>query len=62
MIKAKILKEYLSVQTQISQIQQELTSLPDGKLLISNDGKYKKWYVSDGHTKEYIPKKNRLLA
>ena len=30
MIKAKILKEYLSVQTQISQIQQELTSLSQG--------------------------------
>lgn len=62
MIKDKILKEYLSVQNQINQIQQELNLLPDGKLLISNDGKYKKWYVSDGHTKEYIPKKNRLFA
>ena len=62
MIKDKIQKEYLSVQNQINQIQQELNLLPDGKLLISNDGKYKKWYVSDGHTKEYIPKKNRLFA
>ena len=62
MLRENILKEYHFIQEQIDQIQNELNKLPDGKLLISQDGKYRKWYVSNGHTKVYIPKKNRHLA
>jgi len=62
MLREKILEEYHSIQNQINQIQNDLKKLPEGKLLISKDGKYRKWYVSDGHTKEYIPKKNRYFA
>lgn len=62
MLKEKILNESYSIQSQITQIQSELKNLPEGKLLISQDGKYRKWYVSDGHTKEYISKKNRPFA
>ena len=36
--------------------------LPEGKLIYSSNGKYRKWYQSDGHKKKYIPKKNRQLA
>lgn len=62
MLKEKILKEYQSIQNQINQIKCELQTLPEGKLLICRDGKYRKWYVSDGHAKKYIPKKNRKFA
>ena len=62
MLKEKILEEYHSLQSQISEIQCKLKEMPEGKLLISRDGKYRKWYVGDGHTKVYIPKKNRLFA
>ena len=62
MLRDKILSESYLIQSQIKQLQFELKNLPEGKLLISNDGKYKKWYVSNGHTKNYIPKKNRFFA
>ncbi len=62
MLRDTILKEYHSIQNQIKQIRYELEELPEGKLLISQDGKYRKWYVSDGHTKVYIPKKKRQYA
>ena len=62
MLKEKLLQEYASLQTQIQHVQNELKNLPTGKLIIAHDGKYQKWYVSDGHRKAYIPKKNQLLA
>lgn len=36
--------------------------MPEGKLICVHNGKYKKWYQSDGHQSIYIPKKNRELA
>ena len=36
--------------------------LPKGYLTLSRTKKYYKWYHSDGHTREYIPKKKRALA
>lgn len=36
--------------------------LPDGKQICSQNGNRVKWYYSDGHTKTYIPKKNRTFA
>ena len=62
MLKEKFLQEYASLQTQIQHVQNELKNLPTGTLIISHDGKSQKWYVSDGHRKAYIPKKNQLLA
>ena len=62
MLRDKILSESYLIQSQIKQIQCELKNLPEGKLLISNDGKYKKWYVSNGHTKNYIPKKVEIYC
>ena len=62
MLKNDILKAYQPLCDQILQMQNQLNELPEGKLLISREGKYVKWYVSNGHTKTYIPKKNRLLA
>lgn len=53
---------YKSLENQIRLLQEQLDSLPDGKLVCSHYGKYSKWYQSNGHSKTYIPKKNRLLA
>lgn len=39
-----------------------LEELPEGKLVYASNGKYKKWYQSDGHNKKYIPKSNKKLA
>lgn len=50
------------LKTQIAQIQQELNSLPDGKLICSHNGKYYKWYHSQNGKYIYIPKSNRVLA
>ena len=46
----------------ISDIQQQLKQLPQGKLIISHNGENIKWYASDGHSKKYIPKSDRALA
>ena len=62
MLQNSILEEHQSLQTQILQLQNQLKELPEGKLVISHNGKYLKWYVSDGHTKTYIPKKNLAFA
>ena len=56
-------KKSLQLNKQITNLQQKLQTLPDGKLICcdNKDGTYK-WYCSDGHHKTYIPKKNRQLA
>lgn len=36
--------------------------MPPGKLICSQNGKYQKWYQSDGQRKTYIPKAHRQLA
>lgn len=46
----------------ISAIQQKLLNYPDGKLICTQNGKYIKWYHSDGHIQTYIPKKKREYA
>lgn len=46
----------------IAQIQKELKSLPEGKLICAQGRNCFKWYVSDGHHKTYLPKKERVRA
>ena len=36
----------------ISAIQQKLLNYPDGKLICTQNGKYIKWYHSDGHNSQ----------
>ena len=51
-----------SIQRRIDELQAELNTFPEGKLVCSlNKNKYK-WYVSDGHEKTYIPRSKRFLA
>lgn len=43
-------------------IERQQKKLPEGKLICSHTGKYCKWECSNGKTKTYIPKKDRILA
>lgn len=62
MLYERMLKEQKRLEHEIQSIQSQLQLLPDGKLICArNQGRYK-WYISDGHTKIYIPKKNKHLA
>ena len=58
----RILSESKCLDEQIQATHQHLSRLPEGNLLCTHDGKYRKWYRSDGHHQTYIPKKNRKLA
>ena len=58
----RIQKEQRRLREKIDLIKKELKALPEGKLICSQNGNRVKWYVSDGHTKVYIPKRNRAFA
>lgn len=44
-----MLSESRRLGEQIHTLQSQINALPDGKLICSFDGKYYKWYVSNGH-------------
>lgn len=54
--------EHDRIAEEITAIENELNTLPKGKLICTRDRIYTKWYVSDGHRKTYIPKSNRTFA
>lgn len=58
----KMLAEHKRLEEEISSIQNQLLSFPKDKLICAHNGKHFKWYHSNGHTKTYIPKKNRTYA
>lgn len=58
----RILKESQRLDSQIKTIRQEISSLPEGKLICCHHGTRCKWYQSDGRSKTYIPKQNASLA
>ena len=62
MIHELILKEYQKLQLKISSLEEQLKSVPPGKLICCHQKNKCKWYQSDGHTKTYIPKSNRSYA
>ena len=62
MIHEKILNEYQKNEKQIQTLKQQLKTFPEGKLVCTKNGKYSKWYRSDGSTYDYIPKQKRQLA
>lgn len=47
---------------QISSIKSKINSLPQGDFFCSKNGKYYKWYHTDGKHQTLIPKKNRKYA
>lgn len=62
MIHERILKEYQRLEAEIQTIQRKLDELPEGKLICCQSQNQCKWYCSDGHTRQYIPQKNHILA
>lgn len=62
MIYEKVLEESQQLDKEIKQIQAQLKKFPKGKLICTRNGKYYKWYWSDGKKEHYIPKKQRQLA
>lgn len=57
-----MLREKVKVEERIKKTQLELQKCPEGKLIISHNGKYSRWRWSDGHTQTHIPKKERRFA
>lgn len=57
-----MLAEHNRLKQEISDLQSNLRSFPDGKLICVNNGPHFKWFHSDGHTQTYIPKKQREYA
>lgn len=54
--------EYQRLGQQLDELRAQLEGLPEGKLICArNEGRIK-WYHSDGKTKTYIAKQNRVLA
>lgn len=64
MLYERISKETLRLQQQMETIQKSLENfdLPEGKFICSRNGRYSKWYHSNGTSITYIPKSNRALA
>lgn len=58
----RMLSESHKLEKQINFLDDQLAACPDGKLICSRTENRYKWYQSDGHTKTYIPKKNRTHA
>lgn len=50
------------MEQQIHSLQSKISQCPDGKLLCARNTNRCKWYISDGHSQTYLPKKNRKLA
>lgn len=55
-------QEYLRLEKEAEQIRVKLQGLPAGKLVCVQNGKYQKWFQSNGHTQTYIPQNDRALA
>lgn len=58
----KMRKESKRLETQISLIKSQINSLPEGNFFCCKNGKYYKWYHTDGKHQTIIPKKNRAYA
>ena len=56
------LKTQRKIKGKISKLEQQVANLPEGKFIFSNNGKYHRWYHSDGHHSVTIPKSNKKLA
>ncbi len=62
MLYQKIQEEYVVIVEKIRTLEDELSKLPEGKLICARSKKHYKWWNSDGHQKVYIPRKERALA
>ena len=58
----QMLQRKAKIEKKIEEIEKLIAGMPEGKLNCSSNGKYYKWYHSNGKNNIYIPKKNRKLA
>lgn len=57
-----MLAESKRLEAEINSLRLQLKDLPEGKLIISPDRQYQKWYISHNASRKYLPKTNRSLA
>ena len=57
-----LLAERLQLEKRIQKLQKQINNYPKEQFICTTNGKYHKWYQSDGKTATYIPKNNRHLA
>lgn len=57
-----IVEEQQRLVQQINSLEKKIAKLPTGKLISVHNGKYVKWYRSDGHSSIYLSKKEQALA
>lgn len=62
MLYERMLKEKKRIEKEIKMLKRKLEKCPKENLICCKNGKYYKWYSSDGHTKTYIPKADHLFA
>lgn len=62
MLYDQMITEREKIEKQLLILEAKIKQCPPGKLLCSRNGKHYKWYQSDGHVHNYIPKKERHLA
>ncbi len=55
-------KEHRRLCLQLEDIEAKLAALPQGKLICTRNGRHYKWYQTDGHQKNYIPRREQNLA
>lgn len=58
----RMLKEKERLEKEIHVLDQKLKNFPPGNLFFVHNGKYLKWFQSNGHQQIYIPKNKRKLA
>lgn len=62
MLYERMLEERIRLDKEIHRIQEKVKKLPEGKIFSAKNGKYTKWYLTDGKTQTYLPKRKRKLA
>lgn len=62
MLYERMLQEQKRLELEIQSVQKQLQMLPEGTLVCSHNQNRYKWYISNGHTKAYLPKKEQQLA
>ena len=62
MIHNRNLQEYEQLSMEIKKLKEIISTLPDGHLTYARNGKYYKWFQSDGKANTYIPAKDKKLA
>lgn len=58
----RMLEEHRQLEKRIQELENALEDFPDGKIICAKNGKYSKWYLTDGKTQNYLPKRKRKLA